>query len=118
VLALLARRNGAQAFTAYVTALGHSTAHGTDGHIARLALPMVHATPAIAAALVAEGLWEADEDGDGWRIHDFLEYQVGSKRSAAFYERKKALGRLGNCRRWHAPDCTCSQDPPSLEIVK
>jgi hypothetical protein len=117
VLALLTRSNGAKAFVAYIAALGYSTAHGTDGRISRLALPMVHGTPAVAAALVDVGLWDADEAGD-WIIHDFLEYQLGSKRTAAYYERKKALGRLGNCRRWHAPDCTCAQDPPALEIVK
>jgi hypothetical protein len=117
VLALLSRSNGAKAFVAYIGALGHSTAHGTDGRISRAALPMVHGTPSVAAALVAVGLWEVDESGGGWIIHDFLEYQPAARPGASF-DRKKALSRLGNCRRWHAPDCTCAQDPPSLEVVK
>src|SRR5690606_23232276 len=50
-----------------------SAAHTTDGHIPRHVLPLLGGRPRDAAELVRVGLWETD--GDGWRFHQWLEFQ-------------------------------------------
>lgn len=52
-------------------------AQANDGHVPRHALVMFGARPRDAADLVRAGLW--DEDGDGWRFHDWLDYQPSSE---------------------------------------
>lgn len=58
----------------------------TDGFIHRAYLPSLRATEKAAAELVAAGLWDAVEDG--WRFHDWGDYndtgeQVRARREAA-----------------------------------
>jgi hypothetical protein len=61
-----------------------------------------------AAELVRRGLWEAD--GDGWRFHDWIEYQPSadevSERRAALSEKRSIAGRKGAAKRWQAPLAT------------
>jgi hypothetical protein len=57
----------------WVTALSWSSMQLTDGHIPRSALRLFGAQPRDARRLVEAGLWE--EDGDGWRFHDWSDYQ-------------------------------------------
>ena len=57
----------------YVCGLAYSGWQGTDGHIARHVLPLIHGRPVDAAHLVDAGLWKPN--GDGWQIHDWHQYQ-------------------------------------------
>ena len=83
-----------QAIAVYTFALGYSGQHGLDGHIPRIALPIIHATPTIAAQLVDAGLWIA-VDG-GWHINGWDEYQPTS--AEAKQRREKA--RMAARERW------------------
>jgi len=56
----------------------HCARYETDGHVQaaqlpRLAVGIVGPRKQVAA-LVAAGLWTVDPDGDGWWVHDFLDY--------------------------------------------
>jgi hypothetical protein len=63
------------AVTLWVRAGAYSCQHLTDGVIARPVLRLV-GTAEAAAELVAAQLWLVD--GDGWRFHDWAEYQETS----------------------------------------
>lgn len=75
----------------YVLAISYSSDHDTDGRIDRFALQAIGGTKAIAAYLVERNLWE--EDGDGWRIHDWADHNLTSAERA---ER----GKKGADARW------------------
>ena len=49
--------------------------HGTDGHIPKPALPMLHGRPTEARLLVECGLWDLDPGDNGWRIHNYAQRQ-------------------------------------------
>lgn len=65
-----------QALGLHVMALTYCTRHETDGLVDREYVtekaPAAKKRDAMTTALVTAGLW--DEDPDGWRIHDFLDY--------------------------------------------
>ena len=69
----------------------------TDGRIPRHMLPVLRPTTrkagVAAAALVEVGLWE--ETDDGWRIHDYLDYQQSSEEIREISEKRAAAGRKG-----------------------
>ncbi len=45
----------------------------TDGRIPKAMLPVLRSSVEVAQELVAAGLWR--DLGDGWQVHDYLEYQ-------------------------------------------
>lgn len=57
-----------------------------------------------ASRLVEVGLWhrETHEGEDGYRFHDWEDYQPSKQDQEASHEKKSSVGRLGNHKRWHA----------------
>ncbi len=86
-----------QAVGLHVTAICYSNARLTDGRISRPILRALRGTAKLAAELVSVGLWEASEDG--WRIHDFLDYNpsrdVTVAHRARVSEDRARAGQLG-----------------------
>lgn len=91
-----------RAFRLYVSALCWSAENLTEGRVTDRELPLiarVRGPKAVANELETAGLW--DRDGDGWAIHDYLEYNpsrdrvkeeraANAARQQAFRERKRA----------------------------
>ncbi len=96
-----------QAFASYVTAIGWSVGHGTNGRIEQAALPFVHGTPTTARLLVSYQLWEPLTAA--WQIRNFAEYQVLAEVDERTVAGKKQGAAKANCRRWHGVDCGCWQ---------
>lgn len=107
-LALLAHRKGRDAFCTYVFSLAWSGAHGTEGHLPRSVLPVLHGSRPVAALLVDVGLWEPAPTGDGWIIRNWHLRQETNEQ----LERNKHRARVAACRRWHEPGCGCTDLPP------
>ena len=67
------------AFRVYVNSIVLGSSQETNGHIPRRSLRLLHPEAdlrASAAELEAARLWEPHGDGDGWQVHDFLDYQT------------------------------------------
>lgn len=94
-----------QAYASYVTSIGWSVGHGTDGRVARAALPFVHGTEATARLLVKYDLWL--ERTDAWEVKNFAEYQITDASATVIRDEQKVGGSKGACRRWHTPGCEC-----------
>lgn len=71
---------GPHAAWLFVCSLCYASEHLTDGRIPRSALPTlapgVRSANALVSRLVSVGLWEVETDG--WRIHDYQEWQRSS----------------------------------------
>lgn len=82
--------------------------HTTDGHIPAEALPWlgVEKPKPLAATLVRVGLWHAD--GDGWRVHDFLDWNASSDERKERTEQK--TGRQQRWRERMRADASTKQD--------
>lgn len=89
VLELVSRKQQAAAF-AYVCSLAYAGMHGTDGYIPENALPFIHATKAVAAQLVAVGLWIPAPGG--WDINGWDEFQVSDEAARKRRERAQKGG--------------------------
>jgi hypothetical protein len=87
----------------YICALGHSVAHGTDGHVGPHALPFIWGTRQTATLLVNHGLWTPN--GHGWQIRNFEVRQQLNDVTEARQEIARESGRRGACLRWHGPEC-------------
>ena len=105
VLALLAHKDGAKAFTLYVCALGYAGAHGTDGFVPRYALAVNHGSEKLARLLVDVRLWTHTEGG--YAIRNYEQRQELAVIAEAKRASKAAAGRKGNCVRHHGPNCGC-----------
>lgn len=94
------RRAGLEAMGLWVLALSHVAAYLTDGRIELEDVKHLAGSkgPALAARLVAAGLWEPD--GEGWRVHDYLELNPSAAMVKAERERKASAGRSGALSRW------------------
>lgn len=103
VLSLLAERDGAKAFVLYISALGYSGAHGTDGRIPKYALTVNHGTVRLATMLVDKRLWEYDPAGEGYVIRNWDIRQEMTVTTDA----KTRAARRAACKRWHGEDCMC-----------
>lgn len=83
----------------YVWALCWSARHRTDGKLRRRALAHVAALAGVpdldaaARRLVAAGLWE--DDDDGWRVHDFTDYQPTGAEVDELRAKRAEAGRRG-----------------------
>lgn len=84
-------------FRTYVNGLVYAASQETDGAIPRRSLRLLHPTAdllACAASLVRAGLWEPQ--ADGWRVHDFLDFQTSKAQASAAREaarKRKAKSR-------------------------
>jgi len=84
--------------------------HLTDGFITHRKADRMCDNPATAITeLVEAGLWE--KDADGYRFHDWHEYQPTREEALATSKAKSLGGAVGNHRRWHVergkPDPEC-----------
>lgn len=107
VLELITMRDGFRSYYVWDSSIGYAVEHGTDGLIRASVLPLLMGRKVDADRLVKVGLW--DEDPDGWRVHDFADYQQIAQVSAQIRETKQRAARLGNCKRWHPPGCDCAK---------
>jgi hypothetical protein len=96
---------GLEAMGLWVLALSYCGAYLTDGHVKRSAAARLAGgrLDDLADALVRVGLWELHPTGDGWQIHDYLDFnpdgetvrrdrEQGRKRAAASHQRRKSSG--------------------------
>lgn len=71
----------------------HCARYETDGHVQAAQLPRlavgITSVKKRVAKLVEVGLWHEDPDGDGWWVHDYLDYNP----SAEEQEQKRADAR-------------------------
>lgn len=86
----------------HLLALSHAGCYRTDGYVdpefVHRQLPQTKIRHRAVKALVDSGLWEAN--GNGWVIHDYLEYNP-SRKSVEEVRRKRAeAGRRGGQARW------------------
>lgn len=103
--AVLAETSGAQAFVLYVCSIAWSGGQGTDGHIPKHMLRMLHGTPKLAQMLVQHRLWD-DAEG-GWEVHNYAWRQELKEITDAKRETKAINGKKAACQRWHEDDCEC-----------
>jgi len=106
ILALLAQRDGAKAFVLYVCALGYAGGHGTDGHIPKYALPVLHGNDRLARMLIDAKLWEYDQGGE-YRIRNWDARQELAAITEGKRQAQAVGGRKAMCQRWHGPQCGC-----------
>ena len=92
----LAEDKAWQAITSYLSSLAYAGEQGTDGFVAKGALPFVFGTPRTARQLVDVGLWIPRPGG--WQINDWDEYQPTSDEISARSARARAAAEL----RWAA----------------
>lgn len=97
-----------EAMGLWVLALSHCGAYLTDGHVKRSAALRIAGDPArldrLAGDLVRVGLWEPHPSGDGWQIHDYLEFNPSREEVLAarqtLSEKRAEAGRRGAEKRW------------------
>jgi len=84
-----------------VRAVIHCARYETDGHVQAAQLPRlalgITSPKKQVAALVKCGLWEEDADGNGWWVHDFLDYHPSAEQKEQ--EREQARERMANVRK-------------------
>lgn len=81
-----------QAVVVYVSSLGYSGHHGTDGFIPQAALPFIHGTKTHANQLVNIGLWVPNRGG--FDINGWSEFQPSDEETKARKARAKAAAEL------------------------
>jgi hypothetical protein len=96
------------AFRAYVMGLCYASYHLTDGFV-----PAGYVKLKGARELEAAGLWE--QDGAGWRIHDYLAYNNSKADVMASVEAKRMAGAKGAAARWHKPKDAQIQIPSTTD---
>lgn len=94
ILYLIEDRKWRAAFV-WMASLAYAGAQGTDGFVPAAALPLLHASPADALALIEVGLW--NESLGGWEINSWAEHQPSNKETQ---ERRKRA-RDAAMSRWH-----------------
>lgn len=87
-------KDGMAAAFVWVCSIAYSGKHGTDGFISRSALARCNGKAVHARLLVEHQFWK--DEGVGWTIHDFNEYQESNEETQARSER----ARLAAFKRW------------------
>jgi hypothetical protein len=85
----------------YTESLLYCAQHLTDGELTPDVVKTLHITPAGIAALVRAGLWV--KTANGWRIHDFLDYNPTAKTVAEKRQKDRERHRAGGQHRPTAP---------------
>lgn len=99
ILDLLSRSPKAKgAAFVYVCSLAYSVGNGTDGFIAKAALPFIHGTPVDARLLAEARLWVIVEGG--WQIPNFGTRQLAGASAQAISDARSAAGKKGMASRW------------------
>lgn len=115
-----ARLAGKDGRALFLASCCYSAAALTDGHIAKVDLPVLCADaevkPAVAKRLVEVGLWH--EVDDGWQIHGFLELnpskeKVEADRAAAAERTRKWRDGRGDASRNRPRDASGAINSPS-----
>lgn len=88
----LAEDKAWQAITSYLASLAYCGEQGTDGFVAKGALPFVFGTPRTAGQLVGVALWVPRPGG--WEINDWETYQFTSEENAARSARARAAAEV------------------------
>lgn len=97
------RASGAQK-AVHWSAMTYAAQQLTDGHIPAHVIPLVvlKADPTyvpdaeeLVAGLVKIGLWDEDPGGDGYWVHDYLEYNPSREDVLRRKEQAREAGRLG-----------------------
>lgn len=107
---------GNAAMGLWVRAGSWSAQNLTDGHIPTALLTSLGGTRNQAEALVKAHLWTVEPDG--WRFHDWSEYQPSASDVKLHKEAESEGGTWGNHQRWHIgrhmrdPDCKHCQRRP------
>lgn len=95
VLHLLeSHKEGRAAAFVWVCSLAYCGKHGTDGFITKSALSRLNGTAIHARLLVDHGFWK--DEGVGWTIHGWDEFQESNEETKARSER----ARLAAFKRW------------------
>lgn len=82
----------------YICSIAHSVGNGTDGFIAKAALPFIHGTPAEARLLMESRLWVQVENG--WQIPNFGTRQMIGATAQAVSAARSEAGKKGAEKRW------------------
>ncbi len=87
---------GMAAAFVWLCSIAYSGKHGTDGFVTRSALARCNGKAVHARLLVDHQFWR--DEGVGWTIHDFNEYQESNAETQARSERARiaAFKRWGN----------------------
>lgn len=96
------RKAGKAAMGVWVLAGSWAMGTGSDGFVPEDVL-LRWGVKADANRLVAAGLWLVDElEGEqGWRFHDWEEFQPSAEVQAAWRAAESEAGQRGNHKRWH-----------------
>lgn len=98
ILALIdSHRDGRAAAFVWVCSLAYCGRHGTDGFIPKEALSRINGKAADAQRLVSAGLWK--DEGIGWSISGWAEFQVSDQSTQARSARARAAAEA----RWGKP---------------
>ena len=93
-----------EAMGLWVLTLSHCAAYLTDGHVKRAAAVRLAGSidrlEGVASRLVVAGLWEVHPSGDGWQVHDYLDYNPTREQVIGERERQREGGRRGAAKRW------------------
>jgi hypothetical protein len=92
LLGMLAEKDGHRAALAYICALCHAGAHGTDGFISREVLPYIHARMSDADRLVRHGFWIPRPGG--WMVNGWAEKQESTGETRARSARAQAAAEI------------------------
>lgn len=93
-------------FRVFITAIDYSASNLLDGRITKLAAGVIAALSHAASIkpyareLVAAGLWDEHESGDGWVIHDYHEHQPTAEYMKMLSLRRSEAGKRGAAARW------------------
>lgn len=99
----------------WTKALSYSKGMGTYGDIGSHTLPLFRATEDDAAALVAAGLW--DVTPDGWRFHDWDDYQTTRERDAEVSRKRSEAGKKGGRPRRQEKPVTSEDKHPESTLL-
>jgi hypothetical protein len=95
---------GLEATGLWALSLSHCSAYPSDGHVSERAALKIAGSGAVltrlAKRLVDAGLWEQHPSGDGWQVHDYLDYQPSRAQVEVERAKKRQGGRDGAARRW------------------
>ena len=72
----------------------------TDGFIPARMVPMFRGSDDSVRELCDVGLWERDEERDGYRFHDWSDYQPDGEEVGALRRKRSEAGKRGANSRW------------------
>ncbi len=113
-------RAGKDARDLHLASMAHCAGQLSDGAIDRESLGLLGAmaivqdAEASAAKLVEVGLW--DIDGEGWQIHDYLDYNP--TRETVTTRRAEAKERMRGLRGLRSPDVRANKERTESEVQR